>query len=269
MAIRRGLAAVSLVALAPAWFSVHCTPVRGNGRGTIMPTSGDTGPVESKARLIFEETFERDLSDWTPEGPHAVRIRNGKLHYRTHWAKDPAKRTGQFLWLKRDLPADFRVEYDVTPLSVSGFFLIFFCARGVKGEDILGETLFRQYHELRDFKKYTIGPVNCYHISYRRNQIADCNLRKNTGKHLVKTSQLDALLPKGKAARVVLTKVGGHITLRVNGETFMDWTDDGKINSGVYGAGKIGLRQVYDSEGEYDNFRVYDLTAAAAPAADT
>lgn len=233
-----------------------------------MPTGGDTGPVEAKAKPIFEETFERDLSNWTPEGPHQVRIRNGRLHYKTHWAEDPAERSGQFLWLNRDLPADFRVEYDVTPLSESGFFLIFFCARGVGGEDILGEKLFQEYKELRDFEKYTIGPINCYHISYRRNEVADCNLRKNTGKHLVKTSKLTALLPKGEAARVVLTKVGGHITLRVNGETSMDWTDDGKINGGVYGAGKIGLRQVYDSEGEYDNFRVYDLTAGTAPAAD-
>jgi len=224
------------------------------------PGPGTTG------RLIIHETFEADLSNWQAEGPHEVKLRGGKLHVKTFWAKEPAERSGQFVWLKRDLPADFRVEYDLTPLSDSGFFLIFFCAKGTGGQDILGQKLFGEYRELRDFKKYTIGPVNCYHISYRRNEVADCNLRKNTGKHLVKTAQLEAVLPKGKTAHVALTKRGGHITLRVNGETFMDWTDDGKINGGVYGAGKIGLRQVYDSEGAYDNFRVYDLTEASPPA---
>ena len=243
--------------------------IRGQVRATAVliacavlgvPLVGLGDETGDARKPVFEDRFETDLSNWQAEGPHEVKLRGGKLHVRTSWAKEPKDRSGQFVWLKRELPADFRVEYDVTPLSASGFFLIFFCARGAEGEDILGEKLFKQYTELRDFEKYTVGPVNCYHISYRRNEVADCNLRKNTGKHLVSTSRLDAVLPRGRSAHVVLTKVGGHITLVVDGRTFMDWTDDGSLNGGVYGAGKLGLRQVYESEGLYDNFRVTDLT---------
>jgi len=205
---------------------------------------------------IFVETFE-NLDNWRSEGPNQVRVADGRLHVKTVW--QPHK-SGQFVWLNRDLPDDFRVEYDVTPVSASGFFLIFFCAKGTGGEDILGDKLFKQYTKLSDFKKYTIGPVNCYHISYRRNEVANCNLRKNTGKHLIRQSRIDALIPKGKPAHVVLTKKGGRIRLAVNGKVFMDHTDDGKLNGGVYSGGKIGLRQVYESEGTYDNFRVFDLT---------
>jgi len=210
-----------------------------------------------EGKLIFEEDFSRGLANWQPEGPNLVEVVDGRLHVKTTMAT----RSGQFVWLRRDLPADFRVEYDLTPVSSSGFFLIFFCARGVNGEDILGEKLFKQYRQLRDFKKYTIGPINCYHISYRRNRMANCNLRKNTGKHLLKQSRIDMVLPAGKTAHVALTKRGGRIRLVVNGKVFMDYTDDGRINGGVYGRGKIGLRQVYDSEGYYDNFKVFDLTA--------
>ncbi|HUS92529.1 MAG TPA: DUF1961 family protein, partial [Phycisphaerae bacterium] len=192
----------------------------------------------TRGRLVLEETFDGGLGNWQPEGPHAAGVRGGKLHVKTHWPDDPRKQSGQFLWLKRDLPADFRVEYDVTPLSESGFFLVFFCAKGTGGQDILGDELFRRYAERRDFEKYTIGPVNCYHISYRRNEAADCNLRKNTGKHLLKTASLKALLPRGKPAHVALTKVGGHIRLVVNGQVFMDHTDDGTLNGGVYSGGK-------------------------------
>ncbi len=39
----------------------------------------------------------------------------------------------------------------------------------------------------------------------------------------------------------------------------MEFTDDGNMNGGVYGVGKFGFRQVYESEGEYDNFKVFDL----------
>jgi len=180
---------------------------------------------------------------------------DGRLYVKTTEGAD-----GQFVWYRKDLPEDFRVEYDVTPVSSSGFFLIFFCAKGVDGEDILGDKLFKQYRALKDFKKYTVGPINCYHISYRRNRQANCNLRKNTGKKLLKQARLSALLPEGKLAHVSLTKQGGRILLVVNGQVFMDYRDDGKANGPIYGGGKIGLRQVYVSEGYYDNFKVYDLT---------
>ncbi|MCD6365007.1 MAG: DUF1961 family protein, partial [Planctomycetes bacterium] len=226
---------------------VGCRPV-----AAPQPTEKGSAVTET---LFFEETWDSDLSNWRAEGQNLVEVTGGRLHVKTARGAE-----GQFVWLTKDLPADFRVEYDLTPASASGFFLIFFCARGVDGEDILSDKLFRQYKRLRDFKKYTIGPVNCYHISYRRNRQANCNLRKNTGKKLLKQSRLDALLPEGRTAHIMLTKQDGRIRLVVDGREFMDYTDNGTSSGEVYGPGKIGLRQVYDSEGYYDNFKVFSLS---------
>lgn len=207
-------------------------------------------------RVVIEESFDKDLSNWVSEGPNSAEVKDGRLVMKT----TDAARDGQYLWLKKDLPADFRLEFDFTPVSRSGFFLLFFCAKGVEGDDILGDKLMKEYKQEKDFKKYTIGPVNCYHISYRRNENADCNLRKNTGKHLLSNSKVDQVIPANKTAHVVLTKQGGHITLAVDGVSFMDFTDDGKLNGGIYGEGKFAFRQVYESDGQYDNFKVIDLT---------
>jgi len=219
-----------------------------------MLMAGETVKTTDES-VFFEEKFDKDLSNWVSEGPNSVEVRDGRMAMKTtSKAKD-----GQYLWLKKDLPADFRVEFDVTPVSPSGFFLLFFCANGVKGEDILGDKLMKEYKALSDFNKYTVGPINCYHISYRRNENADCNLRKNTGKHLISSSKIEQVIPANKTAHVILTKKGGHIALTVAGVTFMDFTDDGKINGKIYGEGKFGFRQVYDSEGQYRNFKVFRL----------
>jgi hypothetical protein len=216
--------------------------------------------VSANEKPVIVETFDKDLSNWVSEGPNSAEVKDGKLVLKTREkTADGKPESGQFLWFRRDLPADFRLEFDFTPKSPSGFFLLFFCARGVAGDDILGDKLMKEYKALPDFKKYTIGPVNSYHISYRRNEQADCSLRKNTGKHLLSNSKVDQLIPINKTAHVVLIKQGGRITLTVGGVSFMEFTDDGNINGGVYGVGKFGFRQVYESEGEYDNFKVFDL----------
>jgi hypothetical protein len=185
--------------------------------------------------------------------------------------QDP-RMVGQYVWCRGELPADFRLEFDVTPASASGFFLIFFCVRGVEGEDILGKALFEDYmpwkgwEPYHDWDKYTSAPqrrdhhasrIRGYHISYRRNEQANCNLRKNPGLELKKSSQIDALLPRGQTARVVLSKQAGRIMLTVNGLLFMDWTD----TQDIYTGGRFGFRNVYDSEAFYDNVKLYDLTA--------
>jgi len=227
-----------------------------------MADKGATGKV------IFEESFDKGMENWVSEGPHTVEVKDGRLHVKTVQGGN----LGQFVWCRKELPDNFRVEFDVTPVSDSGFFLIFFCVQGVKGEDILGPELFDNYFnwktwkDYQDWDKYTSPPkrkhdsrIRGYHTSYRRNELANCNLRKNPGLNLVKSSDLKSLLPRDKTAHVVLAKEGAHVTLVVNGETFMDWTDDGKIDGPFYNGGRFGFRQVYDADGHYDNVKIYDL----------
>ncbi len=221
-------------------------------------------------KLVFEETFDKGLESWTPEGPHTVEVKDGRLHVKT---ADDGRNLGQYIWCRTALPKDFRVEFDMTPASASGFFLIFFCVEGVKGEDILAPDLFDNYlpwktwKEYQDWDKYTSPPrrrhesrIRGYHTSYRRNEQANCNLRKNPGLNLVKSNDIKTILPKDKPAHVVLTKIGARIRLEVNGQEFMDWTDPA---ADFYTGGRFGFRQVYESEGNYDNVKFYDLTPGA------
>lgn len=244
---------VTLFAFAAAGGSAESTSARA------------TEPEEGK--LVFAEGFEKDLSNWMSEGPYSAEVKDGRLHIKTTWGE---RKVGQYVWCREMLPKDFRIEYGFTPLSDSGFFLIFFCAQGVQGEDILGPELlegymnFKTWQDYQDFDKYTSPPnrrhesrIRCYHISYRRGERANCNLRKNPGLNLLKSSKIDQLLPKDETVHVVLTKKGARILLTVDDRTFMNCTDE----VGSYSGGKFGLRQVYDSEGVYDNVKVYDLTA--------
>lgn len=89
--------------------------------------------------------------------------------------------------------------------------------------------------------------------------MADCNLRKNSGLILLRKQKLKEVLPMNKTHRIQLRKDGGWILLTVNQMVFMDYTDDGKTNGPVWNGGRIGLRQVYDSEGAYDNVRLIEL----------
>lgn len=216
-------------------------------------------------RLVFEDSFDQGLTNWQAEGNHTVEVVDGRLHVKT---VQDEKVNGQFVWCRQALPAAFRIEYDVTPTSESGFFLLFFCTQGVKGEDILDTELFEKYFPHKDWKqyedwdKYTSPPqrkhesrIGGYHVSYRRNEMANCNLRKNPGLNLLKTTELKSRLPKGEVARVSLKYEKGRVLLTVNGEVFMDHTDGEKPWSG----GRFGFRQVHNSDATYDNVRVWDL----------
>ena len=226
-------------------------------------------PKDQKEKPVFEETFDKGLENWQSEGPHTVAVKDGRLYVKT---PPPAEhKNGQYIWCRHKLPADFRLEWDVTPVSKSGFFLVFFCQEGVKGEDILGKELFEDYMNWKtwgayeDFDKYVSAPkrkghhqsrIRGYHLSYRRNEKANCNFRKNPGLNLLESHPVDALLPKDHTAHAVLTKVGGRVTLVIDGKEFMDKTDPGTPWSG----GRFGFRNVYDSEGTYDNVKLFDLT---------
>jgi hypothetical protein len=215
---------------------------------------------------VFQDDF-KDMSHWVSEGPHVAEVKDGHLRVKT---VDDSRKVGQYVWCRHEPPDDFRAEFDVTPVSASGFFLIFFSVRGVDGNDILAPALFDEYmnwkawKQYEDWDKYTSpanrggrhrGLIRGYHVSYRRNESATCNCRKNPGLVLVKSGEIDALLPKDKPAHVVLTKQGGRIVLTVNGMVFMDYTDPNQPWTG----GRFGFRNTYDSEALYEKVRMYEL----------
>ncbi len=138
---------------------------------------------------------------------------------------------------------------------------MYFCVEKNDGDDILNhiESQFTTYSL---FEKYTRRDINGYHLSYRRNDNPTCNLRKNPGQQngaLLKQKTLPRILSAGNSFHVVLQKSGGQISLKIANQEFMNFTDEGTITGPPYKGGRFGIRQVYDSEGYYQNFRIWDL----------
>ena len=215
------------------------------------------GPRPGK--IIFEDDFSGETVNWVVEkfDRDAVDVEwpGNRLMVSTKKGVD-----GVMVWCKKQLPENFLVEYDFTPVSKSGFFLVFFCVEKNDHGDIL-DHIDHQFTTYSLFEKYTRGDINAYHISYRRNENPTSNLRKNPGQQngaLLKQQSLPYVLTAGRTHHVVLKKTGGHISLVVDQQEFMNFTDDGTTGGKPYSGGRFGLRQVYDSEGIYDNFRIWD-----------
>lgn len=225
---------------------------------------------EERGKVVLSEDFEDSMEDWIVEDKgnhHKVELKDGRL---VITQKEPMP--GIFVWWKKDLPESFRLEYDFTPLCVGGskrgFFLLFFCAKGLDGQDIFEEAHWEKSTQ-QDFKKYTSGVINCYHIGYLRGTTGLCNLRKNPGLVKVQGNEV-AGLQEGQTYHITLTKKDARITFMVKGpgiekdkETFVDWTDPGDGRP-VYSGGKFAFRQIgYEKGvvGAYDNVRIVDLAS--------
>ena len=211
-----------------------------------------TPPVaeDKPGRLVFFDDFSGGLDKWIIEGPGEVEVRDGALRIK------PLAMPGVYAWIKHKALAAFRLEYDVTPLSESGFWLLGFCADTVEGDmfdegQTPREGVFNRYVRTDEF--------TYYHMTYRRNRMGDCNLRKCPHMELLGQKGGVGTLEKDKAHHVVLTYRDGHIQLAVDGRTFMDATDE----NSPHGEGYIAVRNVYDSESLYDNVALYDTGGRA------
>lgn len=215
-------------------------------RQRALPEAELYAKFAEKGKVVFAEDFEGGLDNWVFEGPAEVDIRDGRL-----WVKT-IPMPGHVAWIKTEAPAAFRLEFDVTPMSESGFWLVFFCS-------FLTETnIFEHQKHAREgvFSSYTRNKsFHGYHSSYRRNLAGNCNLRKNPGMQLLSSKGDLGTLEAGKSQHVVLTYKEGHIELAVDGRTFADYTDE----EHALGAGHIALRNVYDCETLYDNIVIYDI----------
>ena len=106
--------------------------------------------------------FPRD-AEWILEGVGRARTEGGMLHVSNH-NKKRTKSSHAVLWCLREAPADFLLEFEVSPKdSKNGLAIIFFCARGRDGQGIFALNKAPRQGE---FKRYHSGDLNCYHVSY-------------------------------------------------------------------------------------------------------
>jgi hypothetical protein len=203
-------------------------------------------------------------AEWIAEGWGGVELRGGKLRVApapfdiagrpTH----SAQRSHMVVWNRRIFPADFLLEFDMSPEgSANGLTIVFFCATGKQGEDIFDLSL---PPRRADYTAYHSGAIANYSDSYwSRNTQAESvtnRLRKNPGFALVAEGPSLTTGPTSATHHVRILKSGTHMEIEINGHVTFKWDDPAK----PLGAGRIGLRSMDGvTVVSYASFKVWRL----------
>ena len=210
-----------------------------------------------RGKLIFEDNFDGDLSNWVHEGVGTAEVADGRLH--VYVTPDHAERRGQNLWLKQKLPANFIVEMRVSPIAprpedkVTCNLLWFFSANRIGGK--LLETI-----KQRDgnYGKYISkkGIVPCYTLTwYRLNDPHFVIARRNPGWGELQRNFPPVPTP-GKDYTLEIEKRGGEILLVENGTSILLVNDP----QPPLGEGYFALRS-WHCKASYEYVRIYEIKA--------
>ena len=210
--------------------------------------------------LIYETPMdtEASVSGWRMEGKGTVAHHRGWMEM---WS--PGEQTHHVYWCPQPAPASFAAEWTCRNLHPeAGLCIVFFCATGNDGEDVLDPTL-----PPRDgtFSQYNKGALDNYHVSYYANTPNTPNrpvarLRKNPGANIVQEGPRGILAASTDIHRVRLLKDSARIEMWVDDRQILDWTDDGAVLGPAYGAGKLALRQMRWTQFAYRDFRLWSLS---------
>jgi hypothetical protein len=264
--------------------------------GTTQTVNGTTAPLDLSGyelRAVYENDFgrpqkiarEEDLieqtsavwrrkarpapdAEWIAEGLGGVEFRDGMLIVApspfdasgSPRPVEPGRRSHMVVWNHRIFPADFLLEFEMTPCgSTNGLTIVFFCAAGQNGEDIFDLSLPPRRAE---YQAYHSGAVANYTDSYwsRNNETESLSnrLRKNPGFKQVSEGPSLTTGPTDVTHRLRILKIGAHIEVEVNGKVIIKWDDPER----PHGAGRIGLRSMEGvTKIAYDNFKVWQVTA--------
>ena len=224
----------------------------------LMFTTSAFGQEYAKGKLVYSNKMssENHLKGWVLEGKANVDFINGWMHLYS-----PNEESHHVYWCPQNFPANFIAEWDAQNYKIdAGLCIIFFCAKGLNGEDIFDSSLPKRTKG--EFKDYTRGAMNCYHISYYANGRDQpgrliANLRKNAGFHLIESSEPGIPLSYTGVNHLKLIKNNGQILMYVDGRKIIDWKDDGNKLGAILGEGKIGFRQMQWTHFAYRNFKVW------------
>jgi hypothetical protein len=199
----------------------------------------------------------KSLEDWQLEGGHSVKVENGNLLL-DNGSGENSKHL--VYWLKREVPADFLLEFTFQPRDrKEGLAIVFFNARGIRGESIFDPSLAPRD---ANFVQYHSGDINCYHVSFWSGGRGTVNIRKNRGFHLVAVGKdLVADGPSDAFQTIKLYKRGGKIRLMVDDVVAVSYDDDGKTYGPIWThSGWIGIRQMsHTGWCKYGHIKIYPL----------
>ncbi len=242
------------------------SPLRSDLGQTFVPTDVDWNTP------VYETSFDSQqvLEEWLLEGGKQAQIESGKLVLQSRAApvaSDLGRNPNHLVyWLKKEMPADFLLEFSLCPLDrAEGLNIVFFNTRGLAGQSIFDPTL-----EPRTgiFKQYHSGDLNCYHISYWAGERGTANIRKNRGFNLVASgNDLITTGPPGEFQTVRIYKRGRKIRLMVDDVVAAAFDDDGQTYGPVHThSGWIGLRQMgHTLRCVYERLAVYPLVDDLQP----
>lgn len=221
-------------------------------------------------KLIYENPLAsaEDVEDFRMEGDAQVYFEQGKMRMKN--ALDPAlgQKSNFVFWCPREFPENIAVEWEFTPIEEPGLAILFFCARGVQGQDLFDTSLAKRDGQ---YDQYHSGDINAYHVSYFRRKWEEergfhtCNLRKSKGFHLV-VQGADPIPDVDDCQgpyRMRLLKNGRNILFSINDLEVFSWEDKNPAYGPALGGGKIGFRQMAPLIGEYSNLKVYEILGEA------
>jgi len=224
--------------------------------------------IEQASAVWRRKASPSSDAEWIAEGWGGVEVRDGRLLVSPSpfdeagrpRPVESSRRSHMVIWNHRVFPADFLLEFEMSPCgSTNGLTIVFFCAAGRNGADIFDPSLPPRRAE---YQAYHSGEVANYTDSYwSRNNEAESlsnRLRKNPGFKQVAEGPSMTTGSTDVAHRIRILKIGRRIEAEVNGKRVIKWDDPER----PHGAGRIGLRSM---EGvtmvAYDNFKVWQVTA--------
>ncbi len=217
-------------------------------------------PDFKKGELIYRNSMasKEEVADWRMEGPGVTEFKDGWMHMFS-----PNEKYHHVFWCPKDFPGSFIAEWELQNQKIeAGLCIVFFSAKGSKGEDIFDPSF-----PVRDgtFSQYTkSNQFNNYHISYYANGRDNpgreiSHLRKNKGFNLVQEIEPGIPVKSIEIHKITLIKDGPRIVMFVDNRKIIDWVDDGKKYGPVLQEGKIGFRQMQWTHFKYRAFKVWSL----------
>jgi hypothetical protein len=215
-----------------------------------------------KEELLYSNPLSsnNDTIGWKMEG-------KGQIEFANEWMKmfSHKEKGHHVFWCPQEFPNSYIAEWEVQNLNTKvGLCIVFFSAKGLKGESIFDTSLPK-----RDgtFKQYTKSVVNNYHISYYANskdhpRRETSHLRKNKGFHLVQEKEKGIPISSKEIHKIRLVKFEGRIQLFVDERNVIDWLDNGQDFGEILEGGKIGFRQMKWTQFKYRNFHVWQCRVA-------
>jgi hypothetical protein len=202
-----------------------------------------------------------DVADWRLEGRAALSFPQARLRLESVVPRQEGQKANYVLWCPAEFPDGVCIEFEFHPVREPGLAMLWFSARGRRGEDLFDPHLKPRAGE---YDHYRYGDINAYHAAYfRRGKPGGfqlCHLRKSHGFHLV--AQAGDPIPSfvyEPPYRIRVLVRDGWVQFEIDELVVYTWHDDGSVGGPPLAGGKIGFRQMAPLVAEYGNLAVHAL----------